>query len=67
MREKKVWCSTVDCVEEIEKMYRILGDDCSKCRTVIRLWVDDHDSIVSLGSKFGCHLDEVEGILQSMK
>ena len=67
MREKKVWCSTVDCVEEIEKMYRILGDDCSKCRTVIRLWVDDHDSIVSLGSKFGCHLDEVEGILQAMK
>lgn len=67
MREKEIWCSTIDCVEEIEKMHRILGTDCSKCRTVIRLWVDDSHSVVALGSKFGCHLDEVDDILRAMK
>ena len=67
MREHGIWCSTVDSVEEIWKMRRILGDDCKKCRTVIRLWVDDSHSKVALGSKFGCHMEEVGAILQAMK
>lgn len=67
MREHGIWCSTVDSVEEIWKMHRILGEDCKKCRTVIRLWVDDSHSKVALGSKFGCHLEEVPSILQAMK
>lgn len=67
MREHGIWCSTVDSEEEIWKMHRILGEDCKKCRTVIRLWVDDSHSKVALGSKFGCHLEEVPAILQAMK
>lgn len=67
MRENGIWTSTVDSVEEVQKMKAVLGDDAKKCRIVIRLWVDDSHSIIALGSKFGCHVSEVRDILKEVK
>lgn len=67
MREKGVWCCTLDSVEEVTKMHSVLGDDAAKCRVVLRLYVDDHHSLIPLGSKFGCRLDEVDAILAELK
>ena len=67
MREVGVWCCTVDCVEEIDKIHRVLGEDCVKCLIVIRLWVDDEHSSIKLGSKFGAHMESIDGILEAIK
>lgn len=67
MREKGIWYHTVDSPEEVEKIHRILGDDCMNCRTIIRVWVDDGHSKIPLGSKFGCHLEEAPKILETLK
>lgn len=67
MREVGVWCCTVDSVEEIEKIHRVLGDDCVKCRIIVRVWVDDGHSTVQLGSKFGAHIEDIDEILQAIK
>ena len=67
MRKNGIWTGTVDSIEEVQKMHDVLGDDAKHCRIVIRLWVDDSHSIIALGSKFGCHLSEVRGILNQVK
>ena len=67
MRKHNVWTGTVDSAEEIEKMHKVLGEDSKKCNVVIRLWVDDSHSVIALGSKFGCQLEEVRPILERAK
>lgn len=67
MRKNGIWTGTVDSIEEVQKMHDVLGDDAKHCRIVIRLWVDDSHSVCALGSKFGCHLDEVPSILNQVK
>lgn len=67
MVENNVFIGTVDSPEEVQKMYEILGEKASKCKAVIRIHVDDSHSIVPLGSKFGCMLYEVEGIMETCK
>ena len=67
MAEHGVWCGTLDCVEEVKKIHSVLGDEASKCRIVLRLWVDDSHSLIPLGSKFGCRLDELDAIFSALK
>ena len=67
MRETGVWCCTLDSVEEVAKMHDVLGEDAAKCRVVLRLWVNDNHSLIPLGSKFGCKLEEVDDILAELK
>ena len=67
MAEHGVWCGTLDCVEEVKKIHKVLGDEASKCRIVFRLWVDDSHSLIPLGSKFGCRLDELDAIFSALK
>lgn len=67
MRKNGIWTGTVDSIEEVQKMYDVLGEDAKHCRIVIRLWVDDSHSIIALGSKFGCHSSEVRSILNHVK
>ena len=65
--EKGVWCGTLDCVDEVEKIYSVLGERASNCRIVLRLWVDDSHSKCPLSSKFGCMESEIEGIMEACK
>ena len=67
MAEKKVWTGTVDSVDEIEKLHSVLDKDCSNCRIVLRLNVDDESSeaLVKLGSKYGCSVQESEDIMKA--
>ncbi|KAK8813102.1 hypothetical protein WA158_002694 [Blastocystis sp. Blastoise] len=67
MQKNSVLTSTIDCVEEIEKMYMLLGDSFSEYNLVIRLWVDDSHSSVPLGSKFGAHISEIPAIMAAIK
>lgn len=67
MAEKSIWCGTLDCKEEVEKIHSILGDRASNCRVIIRLAVDDKNSIVALSSKYGAFKDEIPGIMETCK
>ena len=67
MVESNVFIGTIDSPEEVQKMYDVLGENVSKCKAIIRIHVDDSHSIIPLGSKFGCMLYEVEGIMEVCK
>lgn len=67
MVEKGILCGTLDCVEEVRKIHSVLGDEASKCRIVLRLWVDDSHASCPLGSKFGCKIEELDAIFSALK
>ncbi|KAK8807392.1 hypothetical protein WA158_004151 [Blastocystis sp. Blastoise] len=67
MQKHNVMVSTIDCVEELEKMFALLGSSFCEFKLVIRLWVDDSHSSVPLGSKFGAHISEIPAIMAKIQ
>lgn len=61
-RENEINLMTFDCIEELYK----IKDTHSNAELLLRLSVDDSDSICKFNSKFGCSMDDVELVLQTI-
>lgn len=62
-----MYCGTVDCAEEVEKLHTVIGEDCCKLKIVIRLYVSDDHCVVPLGSKYGCTMEYIPQLLKTCK
>jgi ornithine decarboxylase len=62
-RDNGVHLMTFDCVEELFKIHKINR----KAELVLRLCVDDSDSICKFNSKFGCKLENIDLIFKIVK
>lgn len=67
MMDKKVYLTTIDSPEEVQKMYDLLGERARLIKCVLRIYVDDTHALVPLGSKFGCHPDEYDNVFKKLK
>lgn len=61
-RDNGVNLMTFDCIEELLKINKINPN----AELLLRLCVDDSDSICKFNSKFGCKLDEIENIFSKI-
>lgn len=62
-RDNGVNLMTFDCIEELVKIHKIYP----MAELLLRLCVDDSDSICKFNSKFGCKLEHIEMIFQKIK
>ena len=61
-----MWCGTLDSIDEVHKVYSVLGERASNCRIVLRIWVSNTGSC-DLSKKFGCMEEEVNTIMEACK
>lgn len=59
-RYNNVDLMTFDCIEELEKIHGLY----SSARLLLRISVDDSNSLCKFNSKFGCVLDNLQNILE---
>lgn len=56
---------TLDNIEEVDKISKIYNTN--NAQLIVRIGVDDSHSIIALGSKFGCSVDEGKEIINHCK
>ncbi|XP_038057820.1 ornithine decarboxylase-like [Patiria miniata] len=62
-KEKGVSLMTFDTMEELQKVKRVYPE----AKLVLRMLFDDPSAVYKLGSKFGCPLDDIPGLMQLAK